>query len=79
MRKLNKSLEALIEKDVSKIIQMCGVYIKIFLCESAQNNMDFHADFHFIENLYKKHIIQEAYWANESAREGRSISSRRGH
>ncbi|CAD8108524.1 unnamed protein product [Paramecium primaurelia] len=49
LKKLQSSLEVLMNKEVSKIIYMCGVYVKIFL--SVCSDQDFHADFNFIENV----------------------------
>ncbi|KAM3143729.1 Leucine zipper transcription factor-like protein 1 [Paramecium bursaria] len=46
---LNKTIKVSIEKEVSKIIHMSGVYVKIFLSFAA--DLDFHADFSFIENM----------------------------
>ena len=51
---LTKTISANIDKDVSKIIHMSAVYVKIFLCEANAFNHEFHGDFNFIENLYNK-------------------------
>lgn len=51
INKLKSNIGLLLNQEISKIIYMGGVYAKIFLSVCADR--DFHADFNFIENMYK--------------------------